>query len=155
MTKDMYRKMTYEEFHRYLVTQLDIHKRAGLERALHLRQNVLPALAAMKEMTAKPGARKDIKSGEVGWQDECYLLEISAELVRKWKQKTASEAEILALLEEPKKKKKEAKPKSNAAMVRMLAVKLAKAVCSENNADAIRLALEILEMEDKDSLPRF
>jgi hypothetical protein len=91
--------MEYDELHRELKRLL---KQAG--RVMRWfnedkRAQLLPALMAMKALVAQPG-RRFPREGVPTWEEECKKLGISADLVRKWKQRTGAEHDLRKLLGE-------------------------------------------------------
>jgi hypothetical protein len=139
--------MSYTDHHEALHSLVRKTIQSSVNLSIAKRELLLPGLESMKRKTAKPGRRLSI-TGERGWQDECRLLGLSAELVRKWRQLSASETDILELLGEERERRKPG-TKSQAALAMMLAVRIAKATIKHKDAEAANLAQEILERFDK------
>ena len=96
---ERYYKMDYDTLHKLLVKLLEETKQRHISLSITRAMHLLPALDAMRSMVAKPGRRSDT-TGEVGgWQDECHLLGLTAEQVRKWRQLSAAEDFILGCSE--------------------------------------------------------
>jgi hypothetical protein len=76
------------------------------------RDQLLPALLAMKEKVAQPGRRFPTE-GLPNWEEECKLLGIHPAAVRKWKERTQSEADLRMMLgEQPRPPKERHAPPS-------------------------------------------
>ena len=145
-----YEAMSYERLHKLLVRLLDETQEKHVNLSLTRAVLLLPALDAMRRKVANPGKRSDI-TGEVGgWQDECHLLGLTAEQVRKWRQLSASEDMILEMLGEEKARKKP-KPKSKNTLLAMLAVKMAKAYEAHRTKEVESVVAEILEIDSLES----
>lgn len=61
--------------------------------------DLLPALTALKQLSARPG-RRQVDPEKPGWQEVCRSLDISPEMVRQWRLRTQSEHDIRRLLGE-------------------------------------------------------
>jgi hypothetical protein len=95
-----FQELGYEQLHAELKKMINQAQRMTVWFNQDKQIRLLPALAAMKSLVAQPGRR--FKAGEPDWEEECRLLGISAEQVRQWKHRTASEKDIRHLLgEEP------------------------------------------------------
>lgn len=138
-----YYAMSYDRLHNLLVKLLEETKQKHINLSLTRAKHLLPALDAMRRMVAKPGRRTDITDEVGGWQDECHLLGLTAEQVRKWRQLSASEDMILEMLGDEKEKKKR-KPKSKVPLLAMLAVKLAKAYEAGRTKEVESVVAQIL-----------
>ena len=64
------------------------------------RLRLLPALYAMRDLTAAPGQRSDLEPDRPSWESECRALGITAEQVRQWKHRTVAETDIRHLVGE-------------------------------------------------------
>jgi hypothetical protein len=94
--------MGYAALHRELIRMLKQAQRQVAWFNLDERAKLLPALQAMHNLVAQPG-RRIADPDKPNWDDECRLLGISPDLVRKWKQRTAADTDIRVLLgEKPK-----------------------------------------------------
>lgn len=95
--------MGYKALHKLLVEVLARECRVIRWFNKTAQFDLLPALAAMKNLVAKPGGRTDLNplDGETpNWEMECELLGISSAMVRKWKHRTSSETDIRHLVGE-------------------------------------------------------
>jgi hypothetical protein len=96
---EVFEQMDYHELHKELMRLIKQSARTMRWFNVEKRDYLLPALAAMQKKVSQPG-RRFPTSGMPDWQEECRLLGITAELVRKWKQRTASETDIRKMLGE-------------------------------------------------------
>jgi hypothetical protein len=108
------------------------------------RHRLLPALYAMRELTAAPGQRSDIEPDKPTWESECRLLGITAEQVRQWKHRTAAETDIRQLVGEERALRAKTEP-SNARALEHLA-RLTAAVLDGNEVEAEKLAMAYQEV---------
>jgi hypothetical protein len=103
LSQKQFKELGYEKLHRAVQKMLAQAQRMTIWFNAAERLNLLPALFAMKELVAQPG-RREPDPNKPNWEDECRLLEITPEMVRQWKCRTAAETDIRHLLgEEPKK----------------------------------------------------
>ena len=88
--------------HELLITMLA--KAQNIIRSFNAGECVylLPALLAMRDLTAAPGRRKPNGNSIPDWTEESYSLGLNPDVVRQWKCRTAAEYDIRHLLgEEP------------------------------------------------------
>jgi len=135
----------YQKLHKQLVKMIAQTQRISRWFDAGERLNLLPALMAMRDLTAKPGRREPGISPVPDWTEECSLLGISANVVRQWKHRTAAETDIRNLLgEEPTTPKRAGGGTGNADAVKHLQ-RLVRAILNSSEDDAERLALAIAE----------
>ena len=140
-----YKALGYQKLHKQLTKMLAQTHRISQWFDAGERLNLLPALMAMRDLTAKPGRREPNASPMPDWTEECYLLGISANVVRQWKHRTAAETDIRHLLgEEPNTPKRTGGGNANADAVKHLQ-RLVRAIVNGSEEEAERLALAIAE----------
>ena len=140
-----YKALGYERLHKQLKKMLAQTHRISRWFDAGERLNLLPALMAMRDLTAKPERREPNSSTVPDWTEECYLLGISANVVRQWKHRTAAETDIRHLLgEETSIPKSGGGTNTNSDAVKHLQ-RLVQAVVNGSEKEAERLALAIAE----------
>jgi len=140
-----YKALGYQKLHKQLAKMMSQTHRISRWFDAGERLNLLPALMAMRDLTAKPGRREPNSSHVPDWTEECYLLGINANVVRQWKRRTAAETDIRHLLgEEPNTPKRAGGGNANADAVKHLQ-RLVRAIVNGSEEEAERLALAIAE----------
>jgi hypothetical protein len=137
-----YASLGYEKLHKELLKMVEQAERSTVRFNTDKQLRLLPALTAMKSLVAQPG-RRFLVAGQPGWEDECRSLGLTAEQVRQWKKRTASDMSIGALLGEEKSQPKKCAPAMTQEYRRM--VMLAKAVVDGEEAKAEKIAQAIVE----------
>ena len=145
LSQKQYAELGYARLHAELKWMLAQAERITKMFNAGSRHRLLPALYAMRELTAAPGQRSDIEPDQPSWESECRLLGITAEQVRQWKCRTAAETDIRHLVgEERAQRAKNAEP-SNARALAHLA-RLTAAVLDGNEVEAEKLAAAYQEI---------
>jgi hypothetical protein len=108
------------------------------------RLDLLPALMAMRDLTAQPGRRDPESKSLPDWNEECYSLGINANVVRQWKHRTATDTDLSNMLgEEPR------RPGKRSSSVEADALKhlqrLVQVVIDGKEEEAERLALALAD----------
>jgi hypothetical protein len=137
-----YASIGYDKLHKELLKMVQEAERTTVQFNTDKQLRLLPALTAMKSLVAQPG-RRFLVAGQPGWEDECRLLGLSAEQVRQWKKRTASDMSIGTLLGEEKNATKKRAPALTQEYRRM--AMLAKAVVDGEEAKAEKIAQAIVE----------
>jgi hypothetical protein len=132
----------YDKLHKALLKMVQEAERTTVQFNTDKQLRLLPALTAMKGLVAQPG-RRFLVAGQPGWEDECRSLGLTAEQVRQWKKRTASDMSIGVLLGEEKNPPKRRAPAVTQEYRRM--VMLAKAVVDGEEAKAEKIAQAIVE----------
>ena len=137
-----YASLGYDKLHRELLKMVQQAERSTIWFNSDKQLRLLPALTAMKSLVAQPG-RRFLVAGQPGWEDECRSLGLTAEQVRQWRKRTASDMSIGVLLGEEKNRPKKRSPALTQEYRRM--VMLAKAVVDGEEAKAEKIAQAIVE----------
>jgi hypothetical protein len=142
LTVKDYASLGYVKLHKEILTMVQEAERTTAQFNTDKQLCLLPALTAMKSLVAQPG-RRFVVAGQPCWEDECRSLGLTAEQVRQWKKRTASETDIRALLGEEKNPPKQRAPALSQEYRRM--VMLAQAVVNGDEAKAEKIAQAIVE----------
>jgi len=143
LSVEEYIALGYEKLHSKLKTMIAQANRMATWFNVDKQLRLLPALMAMKSLVAQPG-RRFPKEGQPSFEEECRLLGLSAEQVRQWKHRTATETDIRALLgEEGNKPRSRAIPAPTAEYHKLMM--LTKAVLDGDDRKAEKLAQAIAE----------
>ena len=137
-----YASLGYDKLHRELLKMVQQAERSTIWFNSDKQLRLLPALTAMKSLVAQPG-RRFLVAGQPGWEDECRSLGLTAEQVRQWRKRTASDMSIGVLLGEERNGPKKRVPAITQEYRRM--VMLAKAVVDGEEAKAEKIAQAIVE----------
>jgi len=142
MTVKEYASFGYAKLHKELSKMVLEAERTTVRFNTDKQLRLLPALTAMKGLVAQPG-RRYLVAGQPGWEDECRSLGLTAEQVRQWRKRTASDMSLGVLLGEEKNPPKKRAPALTQEYRRM--VMLAKAVVDGEEAKADKIAQAIVE----------
>ena len=142
LTVKDYSGLGYDKLHKEILKMVQQAEHATVRFNTDKQLRLLPALTAMKGLVAQPG-RRFVVTGQPGWEDECRSLGLTAEQVRQWKKRTASDMSIRVLLGEEKDAPKKRAPALTQEYRRM--VMLAKAVVDGDEAKAEKIAQAIVE----------
>jgi hypothetical protein len=145
LSQKQYAELGYARLHAELKRMLAQAERITKMFNVGSRVRLLPALYAMRELTAAPGQRSDIEPDEPSWESECRLLGITAEQVRQWKHRTAAETDIRHLVGEERALREKNIQPSNARALAHLA-RLTAAVLDGNEVEAEKLAAAYSEI---------
>jgi hypothetical protein len=144
LSQKQYAELGYTKLHAELKRMLAQAERITKMFNAGSRHRLLPALYAMRELTAAPGQRSDIEP-RPSWESECRLLGITAEQVRQWKHRTAAETDIRHLVGEERALREKNTAPSNARALAHLA-RLTAAVLDGNEVEAEKLAMAYQEV---------
>jgi hypothetical protein len=145
LSQKQYMDLGYEKLHAELKRMLAQAERQVKWFNRDSRIRLLPALYAMRELTAAPGQRSDLEPGRPSWEKECLLLGITSEVVRQWKRRTASETDIRALIGEEM-RQHPADPAARNALALQHLKRLTGAVLEGNDELAENLAVAFAEL---------
>lgn len=145
LSQKQYAELGYTKLHAQLKRMLAQAERITKMFNAGSRLRLLPALYAMRELTAAPGQRSDIEPDRPSWERECRLLGITAEQVRQWKHRTAAETDIRHLVGEERALREKINQPSNARAREHLA-RLATAVLNGDEIEAEKLAAAYSEI---------
>jgi hypothetical protein len=145
LSQKQYVELGYAKLHAELKRMLAQAERITKMFNVGSRVRLLPALYAMRELTAAPGQRSDIEPDKPSWQNECILLGITAEQVRQWKCRTAAETDIRGLVGEVRAQRAKSTEPPNALAVKHLA-RLTTAILNGDEVEAEKLALAYQEI---------
>ena len=137
-----YASFGYAKLHKELLKMVQEAEHTTVQFNSDKQLRLLPALTAMKSLVAQPG-RRFVITGQPGWEDECRSLGLTAEQVRQWRKRTASDMSIGVLLGEQKSPSKKRAPALTQEYRRM--AMLAKAVVDGEEAKAEKIAQAIVE----------
>jgi hypothetical protein len=136
--------MGYEKLHKHLISMLNQAHRISRWFNAAERLDLLPALMAMRDLTAQPG-RRDPESNPVpDWNEECLALGINANVVRQWKHRTATDTDLRTMLGEESGKPGKRSSSAEADAIKHLQ-RLVQAVIDGKEEEAERLALALAE----------
>jgi hypothetical protein len=144
ISKDEFKALGYERLHRKLLSMMKQAQRMMLWFNAAERTNLLPALMAMKELTAQPG-RREPDPNRPNWEEECALIGISPDTIRQWKVRTAAEADIKTLVGEEKTAGGKSDGPTVSQLKRQLAL-LSQAVITQDDERAEKLATAFAEI---------
>src|ERR1035441_5577125 len=137
LTVKGYSSLGYDKLHKEILKMVQQAEHATVWFNTDKQLRLLPALTALKSLVAQPG-RRFLVAGQPGWEDECRSLGLTAEQIRQWKKRTASEMSIGALLGEEKNAPKKRAPALTQEYRRM--VMLAQAVVNGDEDKAEKIA---------------
>jgi hypothetical protein len=136
--------MGYKKLHKHLISMLNQAHRISRWFNAAERLDLLPALMAMRDLTAQPG-RRDPESNPIpDWNEECHLLDINANVVRQWKHRTATDSDLRSVLGEEPSRPGKRSGSGDADAIRHLQ-RLVKFVVEGKEEEAERLALALAE----------
>lgn len=135
--------MGYDGLHKELTRLLDAARETSISFAAMTQLEILPAIEALRELTAQPGRRVPDPS-RPSFSDALYSLGLTPEVVRTWRRRTESDREIEErLIGKPKKATGKAAQRANSAAALKHLATLVNAVLNGDEDRAERLAMAI------------
>jgi hypothetical protein len=138
--------MGYDRLHAELVRLLDAARETSISFAAMTQLEILPAIEALRELTAQPG-RRIPDPNKPSFSDALYSLGLTPEVVRTWRRRTAADEAIQDILALGGKKPngKAAQRAKQATAVKHLA-RLVETVLSGDESRAERLAMALNDL---------
>jgi hypothetical protein len=135
--------MGYDGLHKELIRLLDAARETSISFAAMTQLEILPAIEALRELTAQPGRRVPDPS-RPSFSDALYSLGLTPEVVRTWRRRTAADEAIQDILLPGGKKPngKAAQRAKQTTAVKHLA-RLVETVLSGDESRAERLAMAL------------
>jgi hypothetical protein len=146
LTVTQYEALGYDRLMKRIRSQLREAERMGRMVNKAKQVQVLPAITALKNLTAQPG-RRITKEGFPTFEESLLLLELNPATVRGWKFRTAAEMDIASLLGEEKKAPVKRSPSSTTEHRRLITI--ARLLRNGNIDKALELAERILEENEE------